>query len=102
MSNNLEDKLSEEQLDKMLKKYFFNHFKDSKWYIRDNWEGFFLPNVRMILGRPYASSTNNTLYSDGTYWGDDCFMLGITPSEFNGAMLRYVNRTYGMYFNRLV
>ena len=95
--------LNSKQIDKLLKPFWDEHFDGSevgeinlssgeKWsgVIKDTNEGPIL-----LIGRPVGRESM-MWYSNGDYFKGKWGLFSMTPTEFNNAMVRYVNTNYGL------
>ena len=94
--------LNSKQIDKLLKPFWDENFDGSevgeinlsgdKWsgVIKDTDEG-----PVLLIGRP-VGRTNPMWYSNGDYFKGKWGLFSMTPTEFNNAMVRYVNDNYGL------
>ena len=91
------NKLTKEQLDRIINPYFDIRFKDyviDTRLMRDTdreWFGFWKDNEN-ILGHPVNDS--ETWYSSGPYFYDGMLLYSLEPKEYYEAMRRYVNKRY--------
>lgn len=92
----MDNKLSQEQLDSLIKPYFDVRFDGSviKTGLVDfgnEWFGFWKDGEN-ILGCP--SDKDETWYCSGPHFSDGILLFSLRPTEYYEAMRRYVNKNY--------
>jgi hypothetical protein len=92
----MNNKLTEEQLDNIIKYYFDMRFKgyvlDTKMIDGVNmWFGFWKDDDN-ILG--YPVSDNDTWYYSGPHFRDGKSLFSLESKQYQEAMRRYVNKNY--------
>lgn len=98
---NLDYTLSEEKIDKILKKYFDIYFNDS--VIKsdsDGWYGFYRPNGVLLIGRP-NDGNKDVFYYDGTIFSSVVDMFNLSIEGFREAMKRYIKNRYDVKIGRI-
>ena len=92
----MDNKLTKEQLDSLIKPYFDIRFEGSiiKTGLVDvghEWFGFWKDGEH-ILGYPVNNDEN--WYCSGPHFSDGIFLFSLEPKDYYEAMRRYVNKNY--------
>lgn len=94
--------LSPRQIDKLLKPFWDQELSDSKVskinLSGEIWRGLIKPTEDgplLIIGRPVGRE-GSVWYSNGHHFNGKWDLFGMTPHEFNKALVRYVNTNYGL------
>lgn len=88
--------ITEDQIDKVIKPYWDLHFDDSELTEYDSWSGLFKksPNRNAVLLVGYPSNNAAIWYINGEYFNGGWHMFNIQPNEFNKSMVRYINNRF--------
>jgi len=94
----MEDKLSNEKIDKIMFRYFEDKFNGATYEEEvevesmHRWNGFFIGDD-MLLAHP-SDDDSDLWFSNGPIFGDGILILDISPSAFHRYMIRYINKKY--------
>ena len=95
--------LNYKQIDKLMKPFWDEHFDGSKVgeiknSYGDMWSGIIKDTDEgpiLLIGHPVGKE-DIKWYSNGKYFSGKWSLFSMTPSDFNTAMVRYVNDNYGL------
>jgi hypothetical protein len=95
--------LNSKQIDKLLKPFWDEHFDGTtvgniKNSYGNDWSGVIKDTDEgpiLLIGHPVGKE-DIKWYSNGKYFQGKWGLFSMTPSDFNDAMARYVNTTYGL------
>jgi len=95
--------LNSTQIDKLMKPFWDEHFDGTKVgeiknSYGDTWSGIIKDTDEepiLLIGHPLGRK-DIKWYTNGNYFSGKWSLFSMTPSDFNSAMVRYVNSKYGL------
>jgi len=95
--------LNSTQIDKLIKPFWDEHFDGTKvGEIKNSYGDMWLGIIKdtdegptLLIGRPVGRE-DIKWYSNGNYFNGKWDLFSMTPSDFNSAMVRYVNDKFGL------
>lgn len=99
-------KITEGQLDKILKPFFDKEFKHAEWgeyndsYGGGKWYGYINKDGVILAGHP--SHDDSILFTNGQHFANMWDFFSVDPKDFNKSLLRYTEKKYGKTFNEVM
>lgn len=99
-------KITESQLDRILKPFFDKEFEGSEWgkyndqYGGGKWYGYVNQDGVILAGHP--SHDDSILFTNGQHFTNMWDLFSISPQDFNEAIGRYIKMRYDKTFGKIM